>query len=382
MFSWQTGEFCTPCSNDPHLSCLGRYCDAISSSISRASPYFTTTFMEQLKGLSNRLTAAPQLEKSTSWMGSKMPKPSLDSIGNYIGNSLSKFITGDADSPRQSESSTPPTQDRSYSGPFANYSAISSATSSGVPTPNGSTTDLTGQISSPPLRSGSAMALRTNIPHAGVNRSSSAMDFITPMNRKASPIPRVLSANAATTTFPMSSHPRTFDGSSLKNDLHEASSETDMSPDGHSPSENDRPSYPQVASWWETSESAEATTPTASAFVQLKDTNVPVSSGFISLMDDPSISATPTATSRNSFNRGSARAFEDEEDDLGLGNSSTHAKAQQQRTESEKKSPVDESRPQPVEKPRKSFYRYNVTSSYFFAVSSPSIHILFLKFLD
>ncbi|KAH7094114.1 Sec23-binding domain of Sec16-domain-containing protein, partial [Auriculariales sp. MPI-PUGE-AT-0066] len=43
-----------------------RYCDAIASTlrtINRGSPFFTLTFLEQLKELTERLVAAPQLEK-------------------------------------------------------------------------------------------------------------------------------------------------------------------------------------------------------------------------------------------------------------------------------------------------------------------------------
>ncbi|OSX65079.1 hypothetical protein POSPLADRAFT_1178711 [Postia placenta MAD-698-R-SB12] len=53
----------------------------------------------------------------------------------------------------------------------------------------------------------------------------------------------------------------------------------------------------------------------------------PSSSGFVSLMDDPAFSATPVAPhAPTNFARQGSASFDDEEDDLGLGNSSHRPK--------------------------------------------------------
>ena len=98
-----------------------RYCEAITACINRGSPVLNITFVEQLKNLSERLIAAPQLDKSGSWIGGKMAKPSLDSIGNWLEGRFTKFIAGETDSPRPEEAKSMEQQQQSYSGPFANY---------------------------------------------------------------------------------------------------------------------------------------------------------------------------------------------------------------------------------------------------------------------
>ncbi|OSX65080.1 hypothetical protein POSPLADRAFT_1135296, partial [Postia placenta MAD-698-R-SB12] len=46
-----------------HVQLANRYCDAISTCVGRTSPYTNPTFLEQLKGLADRLVAAPQIDK-------------------------------------------------------------------------------------------------------------------------------------------------------------------------------------------------------------------------------------------------------------------------------------------------------------------------------
>ena len=117
---------------------LSRYCEAISNSLSRHSLYLNATFVAQLKGLTDRLAAAPMTDKSGSWINSKMAKPSLDKIGNWLEGRFSSFIAGD-ESPRREEAQQ---KEHTFSGPFAHYSTISSTTSSTMPSPQMSTTNL------------------------------------------------------------------------------------------------------------------------------------------------------------------------------------------------------------------------------------------------
>ncbi|KAI0670288.1 Sec23-binding domain of Sec16-domain-containing protein [Trametes maxima] len=312
-----------------HVQLANRYCEAISACLSR-SQYWNMTFVEQLKGLSDRLTAAPQLDKTGSWIPGKMAKPSLDSIGNWLEGRFTKFIAGEGDSPHPEESKSL-AQQQTYSGPFANYSSISSATTSAQPSPHQSVTDLT-EVSTvaPPFRAGSAMGgrppSRSQMP---INRASSAMDYVRPFQRTGSPIARVASANAATfadaasygqTRGPYGNGYVPSQGSDYLKP--EGGSHGDVSGYGHSKG-------PSTGLWG--ASDSDAATPTASTFSHMD--NQPSSStsnsGFISLMDDPMLSMTPTATKQQGspLPRSSSYTIEeDEDDDLGLGNSSSRSK--------------------------------------------------------
>ncbi|KAI0797906.1 Sec23-binding domain of Sec16-domain-containing protein [Abortiporus biennis] len=290
-----------------HDQLANRYCDAISSSISRPSPYIHAILVGQLKLLTERLVAAPQMDKSGSWIGSKMTRPSLDKIGNWLEGRLKDFIAGDGESP-VADNTQP--KDRTFSGPFAHYSTISSASSSTHASPQQSMMDLA-EVDTPPYRTGSAMALRPSNPaHVQINRASSAMDYI---RRKASPIPRVSSASATAPTF--------GDATPFRNFGNTSNSQGDGSAE-------DSSSGPQIASWWGASEST-APTPTATSFVHL-DSGVPAvaSEGFISLMDDPALSVPPSAPPRTPSSFAASHSIPqsiNEEDDLGLGNSTSRA---------------------------------------------------------
>ncbi|KAI0748222.1 Sec23-binding domain of Sec16-domain-containing protein [Daedaleopsis nitida] len=295
-----------------------RYCEAITACVTRTSPYLNITLGEQLKGLTDRLVAAPQLDKSGSWIGGKMAKPSLDSIGNWLEGRFTKFIAGEGDSPRPEESKGMEHQ-QSYSGPFANYSSISSATTSTYPSPHHSVTDLTDvpPAAAPPFRTGSAFGNRP--PSRQINRASSAMDHVRPFQRTGSPIARVASANAATFADAASYGQARANGA-YGNGYTPAQGLNHLDSHGDVSGQHSKP--PTTGSWgWGASES-EVATPTASTFVSLDDqpSSGTSNSGFISLMDDVS---TPTASKlmNTTTPRASQQAFdEDDEEDLGFGN--------------------------------------------------------------
>lgn len=76
--------------------------------------------------------------------------------------------------------------------------------------------------------------------------------------------------------------------------------------------------------WWNSLGSAEtASTPTAATFHPIESIRE-VGEGFISLMDDPALSMTPNMTA--SPRRTADSMFDDEADDLGLGNSAPRRK--------------------------------------------------------
>ena len=262
-----------------------------------------------------------------------MAKPSLDSIGNWLEGRFTKFIAGEGDSPRPEESKGLEHQ-QSYSGPFANFSSISSTTTSAYPSPHQSVTDLTDvPPAAPPFRTGSALANRPpSRAHVQINRASSAMDYVRPFQqRRGSPIARVASANAATFAD-APSYGQARPGGPYGNGYAPVQGFDHLRPEANSHGDVSGHSKPPSSSaWgWGASES-EVATPTASSFVNLDDqpSSLNTNSGFVSLMDDNMLS-TPTVSMSYSSNptpRASQQNFADEDDDeLGLGNSSRKRK--------------------------------------------------------
>ena len=340
-----------------------RYCEAISNSLNRNSPYTNDTFLEQLRGLNDRLVAAPQLDKSGSWIASKVAKPSLDGIGSWVGGRLTKFIAGE-DSPGPDQQ-THGQQQQPFSGPFSQYSTISSTSSSAVPSPHQLTVNLaqTATGSPPPFRTGSAMGLRVSaVPQ--INRASSAMDYTRPsLSRKSSPVPRVASANPATTTFADASlysqalNGHAF-GSGSKQSLNGYGAQDDhQSADSDSSQSNG----PAMGSWWGSSD-ASAVTPTASSFAHSDESTVPTATSgqFISLMDD--YSATPTAyQAQRSFS--SNPTIDEEDDDLGLGNSSSRSRSRAAEDEQKNESTPEPAKEELKEEPKPKAEEKHGTSS-------------------
>lgn len=296
------------------------------------------------------------VDKSGSWIGSKMTRPSLDKLGNWLEGRFTSFIAGEGDSPKQPDhNGKVPT----FSGPFAHYTAISSATSSNIPSPQLSASNLTeSQPPTAPFRTGSAMALRPpSASHAQIARASSAIDYL---RRKPSPVPRVSSASAATfTDLPSRTHGQAPYGymngveappKADKGDLHTPTIQEDTV---------DRPPAPQMGSWWSGLES-DAPTPTATSF---SDTSLePSTDGFISLMDDSQLSA-PSTSSTAKFSATPKLASSedyafDAEDDLGLGNRSRNAKAAGSAAEETKPSVPTPPPEKPKEVEKQGTFRY------------------------
>lgn len=277
------------------------------------------TLTEEIKNLHDRLIAAPH-DKSGSWIGSKITRPSLDKLGGWLGGQLSNFVAGEADSPQSEDARG---KERNFTGPFAHYSTISSTTSSTMPSPKISTTDLT-EVA-PPYRAGSALALRPPT-QVQINRASSAMDYI---RRKPSPVQRVSSANAISSPYSDPYSPQlvpngfvNFVESSPKPPPSSATNGLTV-PQPQEPDSVDTPLQgPRMGSWWGAPDS-EAPTPTAATFIHT-DTSAPSANGFVSLMDDPALSITPIATSKppHAFGTTSSMSPHNEldDDELGLGN--------------------------------------------------------------
>lgn len=284
------------------LQLASRYCEAITAAVGRNSPYFTPTLLDHLKGLSDRITGVAHVDKSGSWMGAKLSKPSLDSIGGWLEGRFTKLVTGDTDTPTSGDEDVK-TEDRSFAGPFSHYSTISSATPSAPSSPQPSLVNVL-----PPARTGSAMASY----HPQTDRASSAMDYIKP---KTSPAPRISSANPITTIFPYStSYGYTFSNHGIPNGFNTGDDMITPRPAEHV-DENAK----QEANWWSSSaydENSNTQTPTASTFLRVDGNVLPSSNGFVSLMDHdtypPASPAHPAPEVPLAL---------DDEEDLGFGNS-------------------------------------------------------------
>lgn len=247
-------------------------------------------------------------------MGAKLSKPSLDTIGGWLENRFTKIVTGDADTTTPPEEEVIKAEDRSFAGPFAHYSTISSATPSARSSPQPSFVNL--NVLPPPQRSGSAMAASSSLySHPQIDRASSAMDYV---KRKPSPGPRISSAGAATTTFAntpsfgqaLSNH-RSLNGYSPQDNI--ATARPPLNTE-----EDDNPT--QEATWWGSSaydESSTTQTPTASTFLRVDEGALtPSSDGFVSLMDNDIYSVASKASANGTFQQPA-----DDEEDLGFGNS-------------------------------------------------------------
>ncbi|KAK0210780.1 Sec23-binding domain of Sec16-domain-containing protein [Desarmillaria ectypa] len=290
-----------------YVQLANRYCEAILASVSRPSPYFNETLIEQLKGLSDRIAGVSLVDKSGSWMSGKLSKPSLDTIGGWLEGRFTKLVTGDAEATAATEEDPSKIDDRSGNmGPFSQYSSISSAAPSADPSPHSSVVNL--PIT--PGRTGSAMSTHGYRPP---DRAASAMDTI--RRKQSPPMPRISSASATTTVFaPSHSFGQVLSDYKPLGTMNEA----DIATPKPSFDETDDDPNTQEVTWW--GDGLSSRTPTATNFVKVNDAAVTSADGFISLMDNTAFAlAPPPATaSRPSHN---VPNEEDEEEDLGFGNS-------------------------------------------------------------
>ncbi|KAF8590610.1 hypothetical protein K439DRAFT_1611986 [Ramaria rubella] len=282
-----------------HVEAANRYCEAIGSTIrasNRGSQFYTPTFIGELKNLSDRLTAAPQMDKTASWISRKMTKPSLDTIGSWLEGRFSKLIVGEGEDNPEPPLNEPPQPPKPGYGPFSHYSTISSTSASATPS-RSSTPNAT--IPTTNMGFGTA--------HTQIDRASSAMDHLRPEAQRTSPVPRVASASATTTTFAQGYNTM----SRYRQDMRDAESEGASESGG------------QDVTWWgSSSHDGSGPTPTAATFHKIDEADT--GSNFVSLMNEYSPGPTPIATSSHS--RTQKDDVEDEED-LGFGNSSSKSKS-------------------------------------------------------
>lgn len=293
-----------------------RYCEAIAACLNRTHTPPHPELAEQIREFTDRLVAAPHLDKTGSWIRGKVTRPSLDSLGNWLGGRLTEFVAGGDESPTM-DGDTTPHESKTFAGPFSHYSTITPSTTSKVPSPqpimdHNTFADAQSKF---PHRTGSAQAVRLN-PQVQIDRASSAMEY-RPFYRSSSPAPapRIVSANAATTHFYQANS--NYGGYPYANDATNGSYqqlETELS-DGDL----------RAGAWWGSSSTEDSSTTTPTVALLPNDRSSPPS-GFVSLMNVSSIPAIPESSVpiRSST---LATHDEDEDDDLGLGNSSNKRKA-------------------------------------------------------
>src|SRR5258706_6348418 len=131
---------------------LHRYTEAITAALrlsTRASPYFTPTFVEQLKDIHDRLTGAPHGDKK-NFLSKAITKPSMETFNTWIAGGLTKLIEGDEPTPQLQDQQVEakPTNGATL-GPFSHYSAISNAPSKSS-SPSPSFTTVHGMSTIPP----------------------------------------------------------------------------------------------------------------------------------------------------------------------------------------------------------------------------------------
>ncbi|KAH6918573.1 Sec23-binding domain of Sec16-domain-containing protein [Coprinopsis sp. MPI-PUGE-AT-0042] len=303
-----------------------RYCEAITASISKPSPFLTPNFIAQLRLLVDRISGTSHSEKSGSWIGGKIAKPSLDSIGGWLEGRFTKLVTGDGeDEPEKKNGNA---EQKPFDGPFAQYSTISNGPSARTsPAPRQPHVNSNSNPYAPPQRTSSAMAMSSPYyqPHAPIDRASSAMDYVNHGRGRSSPAPPVpafpshlnmAGVNNSLSKYSTPSHSK----------MSTSSSAQDLSSQEESPSqETPIQAHGGGGSWWDYSSNGDgsggASTPTVSSFHKVDEplvTSENGSDGFISLMDTQPVSygASPAPAP--------SRRFDDEDDDmedLGFGNS-------------------------------------------------------------
>ncbi|EJD06041.1 uncharacterized protein FOMMEDRAFT_139329 [Fomitiporia mediterranea MF3/22] len=299
-----------------------RYCDAITGTAFRPSPYLSQLFSDQLRELCNRLSGDPELDKANSWIGGKIAKPSLDGIGDWIGGRLSKFVAGEAEpsSPVAGEHPMAP----AYSGAFSHFSNISSTNNSrgsspvpGLANNSAPPSTVAGRIAASSVTANSTSA------YAPYNRASSAMGLERPDSRKNTPPPsRVLSADATKTSFGQSQSlaqaANSYGYGDYGNGHHFANGDANHQEEVNKPAEG--------GGWWSAAYGgADTATPTATAFSNADPHAIETESGgsgFISLTDNYNSYTPSPSTSK----KGDENDDFDEEDALGLGNSTARKK--------------------------------------------------------
>ena len=303
----------------------------------RGSVYFTPTMLEQLKNLTDRLSGVSHSDKANSWIPGKISKPSLDTFGGWLEGRFTKLVTGESDG------SALPQEDAVKQGgghgPFTHYNTISSATNSARSSPAPSF--VTPAHALPP-RTGSAMSNKTSYVYG------SATDLV---KRKRSPGP---AAPVSPAVMPTSATLPSFPSIQAQLGNYHNGSINEYSPGLELPtpkrSVNHDTDYAgdevtaQEVTWWGSSggghhNNNNGKTPTAAKFEKVEEMHGGVDNeGFFSPMMSSSFVIGSTSVGTQASRPGQAASYveQDEEDDLGLGNSTKKEESVKSESGSEK----------------------------------------------
>lgn len=224
-------------------------------------------------------------------------------MNSWITGGLEKLIQGD-ETPQKDEAAEG--KKSLEAGPFAHYSAISSSTPSALPSPSPSFTNLHPASAVPPA--GAATGYRpppihsSTLPAPIPPRAASAMEA---SKGRASPgVYKPNSAGPMSTSFPNRYQPP-------NNTVSESTAE-----------QQEEPPKPLYTQWWSDGND-DGVTPTATSFNNATDMMGEAADpgSFVSLMDsEPAFMPIVPVSSSGNANRNHA-AFEEDEEDLGFGNS-------------------------------------------------------------
>ncbi|CAH7666401.1 Sec23-binding domain of Sec16-domain-containing protein [Phakopsora pachyrhizi] len=339
-----------------------RYCEALAGTIKLASkpcPYYHTNLLEQLKVVSDRLLAAPVSEKGSSWISRKMPRPMLDNVWQTLEGRVHKFVAGEDDPVDPSGSNQNPLSQGKALGPFSHYSSISPANTSGTLSRVQSSSDLA--YPNNQSISSTARPFQNSTPF---QRPSSGADYSSPYEKD----PRQRSTSAMMTYDSSCSSPVNWDpfGES-KNDSQSQSllnGGSQTTPQSFVATSSTTETFHQEGNsssgqggWWEAA--SQHGTPAISSQPALTSVDDPTitedSSGFIDPMASFGMPAFDPTGSKSethahvSHHAPNSLGYDEEEDDLGFGNSSSR-----KRQQSLKDDPSENASSQDTETPEKS----------------------------
>ncbi|KAL5490502.1 hypothetical protein ACEPAI_5335 [Sanghuangporus weigelae] len=293
-----------------YINAAKRYCEAITATPLRPSPYLSQLFSDQLKELYNRLNGDPLLDKSNSWIGGKLVKPSLDGFGDWLGGTLTKFVAGETDTSSPSAGEHSSTNNPVYAGAFSRYSNISSTNNSRGSSPVPSFINNSVPPSMLPGRTSSAAGFKSVPTYSPSNRTSPAFDYERPGSTKSVPPARILTSESSTGYN------------------HEVIGNRNYLGNGSAVHGEHSQSQPGGGWWTAAYGNDNGPTPKASSFTnvdaQTSETDSG-GSGFISLMDNYS-PYTPSPSATTFTNR--TEEAGDFDDDLGLSNNASKKKGQ------------------------------------------------------
>ncbi|CAH7689046.1 expressed protein, partial [Phakopsora pachyrhizi] len=332
-----------------------RYCEALAVTIKLASkpcPFYRTNLLKQLKVFSDRLLAAPVSEKGSSWISRKMPRPMLDNVWQTLEGRVHKFVAGEDDPVDPSGSNQNSLSQGKALGTFPHYSSISPANTSGTL----SRVQLSSDLAYPnnQLISSTACPLQNSTPF---QRLSSGADYPSPYEKD----PRQPFTFAIMTYDSLCLSPVNWGpfGESKNNPQSQSllNGGSQRTPQSFVATSSTTKTFHQEGNsssgqggWWEAA--SQHGTPAISSQPALTSVDNPKITKDSSGLIDPIASfGMPTfdPTGTKSETHAHVLGYDEEEDDLGFGNSSSR-----KRQQSLKDDPSENASSQDTETPEKS----------------------------